>query len=472
MNTNDLDRSLNAWFDAVEPRGAPAEVLPNVFAVTRRLGQRRGLRARMAAAMHVGPLEGASAAGRVHRMALATIGVAAAGLVAVVGLAALYGGGLPTIGDQPSPSSDRTVPQAQMATLQRMVEALNVADADAFADAFEGDGFRGFDALSVFDDGSSGIHSMEVPITDRSVVRAWIALVEVWGLEAEVLGCASRAQDEVGRQVREDSDWFVECEVTTRWHTLSMEVDQKWLFELQGAQLFWWEANLGELNPVQRQLPLGHDGLVDWERWLQANRPAEADRYLSPGWEGYVIEGVRFRLAGFASYDPALAEEIKRSIQQYLSVPPAPDSASLPAEQMTVIARHAAALNNRDADAFVDVFDPEGAFNPRGTFASSSLFSDTLPIADRSLIEPFLAISEAWGFDAEVVACEQLSKSDYDRRYGRASRSSCSDERAPLAGRRDRHQYRVRLLEHRPGSFPEPNARPDADPESESDADA
>lgn len=95
---------------------------------------------------------------------------------------------------------------------------------------------------------------------------------------------------------------------------------------------------------------------------------------------------------------------------------------TLPAEQTAVIARQVAALNSRDAEAFVDVFADDGAFNPRGTFGLlSGGFSNTLSIADHrrwSLAEPFMAINEAWRFDAEVVACDQLSKSEYGGRYG------------------------------------------------------
>ena len=94
-------------------------------------------------------------------------------------------------------------------------------------------------------------------------------------------------------------------------------------------------------------------------------------------------------------------------------------TASVPAEQMSIIARHADAVNNRDAEAFVDVFAADGAFDPRGTFdASSSLFSDSQPIADRSLVDAFMEIQEAWGFEAEVVACDELSRSEFIRLYG------------------------------------------------------
>jgi hypothetical protein len=64
------------------------------------------------------------------------------------------------------------------------------------------------------------------------------------------------------------------------------------------------------------------------------------------------------------------------------------------------------ALNARDTDAFIDLFDPEGAFNPRGNFrGSSSLFGNTQPVAQRHLVETWLAIIDAWGLEADLLAC-------------------------------------------------------------------
>lgn len=48
MNANEIDRHLDIWFDVVEPRSAPADVLPGVFAVTRTTHQRHGLAGRFA----------------------------------------------------------------------------------------------------------------------------------------------------------------------------------------------------------------------------------------------------------------------------------------------------------------------------------------------------------------------------------------------------------------------------------------
>lgn len=51
MSTTDIDRDLQAWFEAAEPQSAPASLLPNVFSVTRQTGQRRGLRGRLSVAL-------------------------------------------------------------------------------------------------------------------------------------------------------------------------------------------------------------------------------------------------------------------------------------------------------------------------------------------------------------------------------------------------------------------------------------
>lgn len=521
MNTNDLDRSLNAWFDAVEPRSVPTQVLPSVFAVTQRIGQRRALGTRIAAAMHVGRLED-SAAQRTPRLMLA---VAAAGAVFIgaMGIALLAPGmlidrsGAVTRDQTPSPTptslptteqdwplplrsepdgppmtvpmewepgtkhiwikpagagqpdidwleiaevrlSDQAdvsfvdlelagalprsavdqdvrvayglvlettgdgvadyrlgienaaagrfrlwvtdlhsgntragvfggdlgsvrlgdgyafgdalhpaevdsrdswaqliiqwssvlgrqpaaretilfytwssaifpdgavvgdhapaagwfelelasgiVPDEQMTTIHQLADAVNSADADALLSVFDADGVEGFDALGVFDDESP---RSTMPIGELSSMSAWATLVDVWGLEVEVLDC-------------EGSEWSAECTVTTRWHTLAMEVTQSWRLEFQGRQLVHWEASAGNLNPTQRDLPLGHVGLKDWERWLETNHPEAAARYLAPGWEGYLVEGVRFRLANsLIPYDPSLAPEIRASIQEYLA---------------------------------------------------------------------------------------------------------------------------------------------------------
>jgi hypothetical protein len=65
------------------------------------------------------------------------------------------------------------------------------------------------------------------------------------------------------------------------------------------------------------------------------------------------------------------------------------------------------AINARDTDAFIDLFDPDGAFNPRGDFrGSASPFGNTQPVAQVSLVETWLVIIDAWGLEADLIACE------------------------------------------------------------------
>jgi hypothetical protein len=89
MNADRLDRSLNEWFDAVEPRNVPQQILTNVFAVTRRTGQRRGMAGLLARALRLD--QSLTGRERMNRMILSVGGVAAALVIAVVGVAYFYG---------------------------------------------------------------------------------------------------------------------------------------------------------------------------------------------------------------------------------------------------------------------------------------------------------------------------------------------------------------------------------------------
>jgi hypothetical protein len=93
MRANDPDRSLQDWFEAVEPRTVPTQILEKVFAVTRRSGQRRGWAGRLGGAL--GFDQSLTGRGRMNRLLLSLGGVATAAVVAVVGLAYFYGPGGP-----------------------------------------------------------------------------------------------------------------------------------------------------------------------------------------------------------------------------------------------------------------------------------------------------------------------------------------------------------------------------------------
>ena len=86
----------------------------------------------------------------------------------------------------------------------------------------------------------------------------------------------------------------------------------------------------------------------------------------------------------------------------------------VPDEQMTVIDQMIDALHRRDTEAFIDVFAPDGAFNPRGDFAEASSCDPNLqPVAAVPLVGAWMVIIDAWGLEAGVVACNPLDGPGY-----------------------------------------------------------
>ena len=261
--------------------------------------------------------------------------------------------------DQSLPVAQREVPVGQMATIRQLVDAINARDAEAFIDAFSTEGY--FNPHGDFFE-SSSLFGQQQPVGDVALVQAWMAIIEAWDLEADLLGCSPlMGTDDIG-----PGNWgwprrgpgasLVRCDVATRWQSLSLELTEGWVYEFRGIELDNWGFVLLDLNPDQRTLPLGYDGLEAWEKWLAANDPLSAERYLNPRlrpseancadnsckeWEAglapndpelaarlgrllwpaekeWSIDGHRFMPGGLIPYDPALADEIEASIDEYL----------------------------------------------------------------------------------------------------------------------------------------------------------
>jgi len=256
---------------------------------------------------------------------------------------------------------------AQMPIIRQMTNALNAKDTDTFMDLFVRNGW--FQPRELFL-GNRDTEGLRIK-NDPASVEAWMAINEAWELEAEVIGCTSEPasppewNEFPPSRASARRDVFVGCEVTTRWHTLSLEVTEEWLYEFDGTTLLTWGTGLLDINPPDRTLPLGVDGLLDWESWLKANRPEDAGRYLSSRWTGpkrddymeppypacahggpcpdewidnrnvwdntkfapfantaeaqWSINGQDYAPSGLVPYNPALADEIEASIQAYLA---------------------------------------------------------------------------------------------------------------------------------------------------------
>jgi hypothetical protein len=244
----------------------------------------------------------------------------------------------------PVPPADRRGSEIeQMTTIRQVVDAINARDTDSFLDVFTSDG--AFSPRGTFP-ASSGFMSNDHPVADAHLVKAWMAINAAWDLEVDLIACNEiDLQPETRRS--DTSDVRVHCELATRWHRLSLEIREGWVFEFDGTKLIWLQLEeLLDLNPGERVLPLGYDGLEEWERWLAANHPEDAARYLNPRitaapdcdgcqqwwdsvgprlapllWDAernWSINGWEFRPDGLVPYNPKFADEIEASIQAYL----------------------------------------------------------------------------------------------------------------------------------------------------------
>ena len=150
----------------------------------------------------------------------------------------------------------------------------------------------------------------------------------------------------------EGFDRSVDCAVAVQWRELSLEIVEGWAFELRGKEVTWWGSSadwndLGplDLDPSERTLPLGYSDLEAWETWLEANDPENASVWLNPrrteeavvdaigdpelaatvapllatAQNSWLISGHEFTPFGLIPYDPAFADEIQASIQEYLA---------------------------------------------------------------------------------------------------------------------------------------------------------
>jgi hypothetical protein len=243
------------------------------------------------------------------------------------------------------------VPVGQMTVIRQQVDAINVSDVDAFIGTFA--------VGAVFGPGgdfreSSSLFGNSLPLSNTPLVEAWMAINDAWGFEAEIIACNQDPDPYpmFGYGEGRGELMVVDCEVATRWTSLSLEITERWNYEFRGLGLGHWGFELLDLNPDKRVLPLGYDGLEAWEAWLAATDPGSAARYLNPRstvpncegcleWQDslapgdperatqlgrllwsaekdWSIQGHHFAPYGLIPYDPAFADEIEASLQQFL----------------------------------------------------------------------------------------------------------------------------------------------------------
>jgi hypothetical protein len=267
-----------------------------------------------------------------------------------VGVLVLVGIGL--VGNDTEPILQPTT--EQVASIDRLVAAINLRDVEDFVAAFSPEGV--FDPRGDFQ-ATQSLYGNSQPIAEQHLVAAWMSIVDAWGLDADLRSCSlkedgERWQGAVGMP-RSGGDTVVVCEVATRWLTLSTEVVEEWAFEFEDDDVLFWAYTFLDLTPAERSMPLDFEGLEEWEGWLEENDPRAAARYLNPRqewprncdgcqeWQALLapddpdlaarlapllsaaerdweIAGTRFSPAGLIPYNPAFADEIESSISDYL----------------------------------------------------------------------------------------------------------------------------------------------------------
>jgi hypothetical protein len=259
-----------------------------------------------------------------------------------------------------------SLPAEQKAVIARHVAALNSRVAEAFVGVFADDG--AFNPRGDFA-ASSSQFGRTLPIADRALVEPFMAINEAWGFAGEVLTCDQLARTEYADlyRVYSEGDVYGHCAVKSQWPTLSLEMDEWWSFEFRGAIILWWGQTVRDADPLDRTLPLGLAGLLEWEAWLESTDPDAAARLLNPrvypvtvpcrsgrvftdeahattappeppcefsaddvdveritsndygsGESDWVIAGKRFHPSALIPYDVALADEIQASIEEFL----------------------------------------------------------------------------------------------------------------------------------------------------------
>jgi hypothetical protein len=212
-----------------------------------------------------------------------------AGLTAAAIIAAVAIGAWSVLGLRPAePASQGDIPTEQIEIVRQVADAANARDADLLASSFTGD--VEFRPYAGFGAGFPG----RFPFAE--VIPAWMEAAEEWSLEARVRSCEQLTES------------VVRCDVHTLWHTLQMEMGERWRFEFEHDRLKALLMVRSDLDPDDRFLPLSYTDLDRWESWLEQNHPKQAAVWLEND----------PRYAQFLRYQLTYADEIGASIQEYL----------------------------------------------------------------------------------------------------------------------------------------------------------
>ncbi|HEX2153743.1 MAG TPA: hypothetical protein VHL52_07180 [Acidimicrobiia bacterium] len=188
-------------------------------------------------------------------------------------------------------------PAERQPVIEQIVRAVNEGDQAGFVEAFAPGGT--FTPWVNFVD-----FPPPHPVTDSALVETWMELNDVWGVEVELHSCAV------------ERDTNVICEATIHYDTMRLDLSEEWLFVFGDSGL----QSLGMLEVATEAWEFPRE----WETWLADNDPALLDRLgggmdaPEPGFQPLTLNGIQYETQPF-QYDPALADAIQASIDEYLA---------------------------------------------------------------------------------------------------------------------------------------------------------
>ena len=224
---------------------------------------------------------------RVRKALMGGAALAVVAIVAVTGALVLRSTAWTDAAPVP-PAGETRQEIEQMATIRQVVEAVQDSDEAALASLFTDDG-----SFNPYVDWGP------YPVDGGEVIPTWMVNVEAWGLEPLIRSCNPHAGSRI------------ECDVRTRWHTLQMEMAERWTFLFEGRHIKSLVMTRSNPDPTDRSLPLGYSDLDSWESWLKETHPVKAAAFLADKEENRLF-------AMLLRYDPTMAEEIRASIREYL----------------------------------------------------------------------------------------------------------------------------------------------------------
>lgn len=264
-NDRDFERATAEWLDAGSDP-TPPHVIAAVLLAARNTPQERDVRVPW----------------RTQAMRNPMYAAAVIAVIMVYGLAALYafgpgpnaGGppaGSPELSASPTPvSSAFESRSASPALIQQVIDAINSRDIAALRSSFTADAIVVLPQLS--SDGELRVMASDWDVSIEGFLEAWMSSAETWDLEAALGSCRYLGQN----------SGSIQCDVTTRWHTLQVEMGELWTFDFDGTTgLTRLEMDRIDPNPANRTLPLGLDDLAAWETWLAETHPEQASTLLS-----------------------------------------------------------------------------------------------------------------------------------------------------------------------------------------------